>query len=178
MNNKEQIAVLQKEIDKDLSVITSIEYAIEMRTGKIDELKKESEIKPVFPDWGDRVDSSIWGIFGGKVTVVNFRTDIDSLREIGLTFYSKEGAEKELARKEARKFVIEAINKANKGDNGFKLDADNFCVISDRGRLCSDQWIGIQLIESVFYFRTNKGCVDALSAPEFLRAYKTMLGIN
>ena len=159
MRNKEKIAELGFKIE---AMEHKFNTSVGVLIGELEKLKKEDEVKPVFPD-------------GDTWYVNNTKTNAKSL---GLSAYSQQCLLHMIRKMEARAYVIEAINKANGGDNGFKSEGDNYCVVNEQGRLCCDQWVGMQFAEPSYYFRTKSGCIDTLKCDMFKDAYKTMLGIK
>ena len=160
MSNKEKIAELGFKIE---AMEHKFNTSVGVLIGELEKLKKEDEVKPVFPVNG--------AIYHG------YATSKDS-HKYGLTADDIDGSQRIKEWLEARAYVIEAINKANGGDNGFKSEGDNYCVVNEQGRLCCDQWVGMQFAEPSYYFRTKSGCIDTLKCDMFKDAYKTMLGIK
>jgi len=160
MSNKEKIAELGFKIE---AMEHKFNTSVGVLIGELEKLKKEDEVKPVFPP----------AKHGWRIAV-----NENTAESIGLTTYGQPSLRAMMKRMEARAYVIEAINKANGGDNGFKSEGDNYCVVNERGRLCCDQWVGMQFAEPSYYFRTKSGCIDTLKCDMFEDAYKTMLGIK
>ncbi len=163
-----EIERLEREIKEGLSLIDRIHSAIDDGIEKIGELKKEDEVNPVFPEDGQE---SFYVSPRGEYAA----------SKLGLSFYSqaaKDAGERWL---EARKYVIEAINQANGGDNGFKSGQCNFIITVDTTKdsdgeidSCNDY----QNAENAVYFRDEEGANKLFCDSEFMENYKTMLGIK
>ena len=80
---------------------------------------------------------------------------------------------------EARAFIIEEINKYNKGDNGFKHGEANGFIYYDHEEqdLCSDDIEDYQYYEGGFYFRGQTLASQALSCDKLRAAYLTFFGV-
>ena len=101
-----EIERLTRAIGEYNSLIDIHKKSVEECINQIAELKKADEVKPVFPD--DGIDCS-WLHIDSMKTAHNY----------GLTAETDEELTEIESRLEARKHIIEAINVANKGDNGF-----------------------------------------------------------
>lgn len=79
----------------------------------------------------------------------------------------------------ARVRIIEKINIANKGDNGFNAGKDNYyiCLAHEYGNARSELCIydigRAQSIEPMLYTRTYKAAQELLKDPEFCEDMKT-----
>lgn len=184
MSNKEKIE-LEKEITEGLSLIGRIDNAIERANDKLNELKKD-EVKPVFPVEKE-CDDYMWVVNRGDTNRVTnpLSNELPKLTKSGQTFRSCEDAERELSRMQARAYVIEAINRANGGDNGFKAGEINYLVCIDPSNGLG-AYHGINPSEDYSYlFVPNELYIRSVSEAKRLRAdeefvsnYKTMLGIK
>lgn len=171
-----EIEKLENNLNEYRKSYTGLGIAITLLDAKIDELKKEAEVKPVFPPDDQCVD--VWIItWNGKVTRENVSTDY-----AGRKFYSKEDAEKALASDKAKKYIIEVINKVNRGDNGFKPGENNYLITLGRNSHVSDyevdEFIDYQHCEDGLYFRSQALAVKAMENDEFFNKYRFMLGIE
>jgi hypothetical protein len=92
-------------------------------------LLAELEVKPVFP--GEGFSLLDYGYISSQCE------DLEEEALQGNTFETKELAEKESTRREAKTRVREKINLANEGDNGFGRGSDNYCIRynHDEGKL-------------------------------------------
>ena len=169
----EEINKLEKEITEGLQLIGRIDKAVAQANDKLDELKKEVEVKPVFGgdyyiDWSGGIQEKI-----GHTRY----TEIGAL--VGDLHPTEESAKVDFNRRKARAYVIEAINKANwnRGGSGFKRGGsvfDNYTYCCEFGNFCSNK---TQYLEPLLYVRSD--AVNTLSNnEEFKENYKTMLGIN
>ena len=121
MSDKDKIAELEKLIESSFEKFNEVVQAaredldelVNNCNSEIVELKKQDEVKPVFPDYVP-LETTF-------VMVANSDIGGAFAKEIGLTAHNEEGRMEICARLTARAYVIEAINKANKGDNGFKV---------------------------------------------------------
>ena len=181
MNNKEQIAGLEKTKVEMYESFKKAEEtyisALEVFNGQIEKLKKDDEVKPVFPE----VDG--WHIDNFSVYKTKESSShgfIMNLGLIGMTFNSEEDARAEVERMTARAYVIEAINKANGGDNGFKFCENNsFCEYCHHDEIFTvDDYEGVQSQDPWEYFRRNADAYELLKSDEFVAALKTVKGIK
>ena len=161
-----EIERLEREIKEGLSLIDRIHSAIDDAIEKVDKLKKEDEVKPVFP------------VVGAKY---HGYSDHEDAYKYGLTADDVEGSQRIKEWLTARAYVIEAINKANGGDNGFKSGQCNFIITVDTTKdsdgeidSCNDY----QNAENAVYFRDEEGANKLFCDSEFMENYKTMLGIK
>jgi hypothetical protein len=170
---KKQIDALQKRQTKNMETL------MKAFNDLVDEAKKKNEVKPVFPN-RDNWDGIIYGIESGVIDEIVWTDDVSKLLKYGLTFRTKEDAGKELKRQEARKYVIEAINKANKGDNGFNYGRGGYLL--EYGHR-SEKFImfhygNTQSGDDCEYIRTKEASENLLKDDIFIDAYKTMKGIK
>ena len=152
-----------EKVSKKLNTVSELlQQNISIVDSLIDEvaaLKKADEIKPVFPDDLDchwlHVD------------------DIETAHDYGLTAGSDEKCSEIESWLEARKYIIETINKANKGDNGFKPETANYYVYRERDTLSAYyDWNSdekIQKFEDKLYIRTSKEAARLVDDKEFTR---------
>jgi len=86
------------------------------------QLEKEDEIKPIFPIKGIH-----YVLHSDAAYSCTSTTTLPNAR-IGSTFYSTSAVIAETKRRQAEVRVREAINEANKGDNGFKKSGRNYFI--------------------------------------------------
>jgi hypothetical protein len=174
MSNKQKIARLEENIKLRESIIERYRREMEAKYEKLEQLKKEDEVKPVFPVnrscgdvWIADIDVTRAGCGGGLVS----RAAI-----VGKTFNSKDDADESVAISQARAYVIEAINKANNGDNGFKVGEDNYFYFYKHDM----QSLGWTAREDCQFLDSDLSCRDIslLDDAEFKDNYKIMLGIK
>jgi len=162
-----EIERLEREIKEGLSLIDRIHSAIDDAIEKVDKLKKEDEVKPVFPVNGSRYHGYIVG---------------DRAHRYGLTAYTTDGSEEITRRLEARAYVIEAINRANGGRGKFTVHDDNYYFVFSHARneLSYSNSVDVQELHDDFYINSSGEDEFArlLVDTDFKAAYKTMLGIN
>lgn len=139
-----------------------------------------SEIIPKFPNrknWS----GEIWLISYCKVVnaAMTKHCRIKELSLLGLTFYTKECADRALCVMSAKAYVVEEINKANGGDNGFKRGDFNVAIAFnyvDKCLIPHDPW-GLYVAESNLIIRDEKIAWSLIDNREFSVAYKEMLGL-
>lgn len=172
MSNKEKIAELENLISTGLDLIGVLNSKVNLADIEVDKLKKEDEVKPVFPDY---VHSETT-----YVMVANNDLGGSTAKDLGLTAYNEEGRLKIYEWLKARKFVIEAINRANGGDNGFKPDEENYCLLYSHSEQRTLDYINIdnQTQDNEFYFRDLTVMLKLGMCPNFITAFKTMRGIK
>ena len=148
-----------------MNKIEDLETRIKAMAAELAELKKETVIEPVFPKYGPRHRGY---------------SESDTAYKCGLTDYSVDGSSKIKAWLEARAFVIEAINQANKGNNGFKLGEPNNLITfnHDTGQFEQTHWGCLQGSEDCLYIRSIDIANNLLKCEKFQDAYKKMLGIE
>ncbi|GAF77495.1 unnamed protein product [marine sediment metagenome] len=154
-----------EELELKLTILTN-----EFAEYREQEAKVEREVKPVFPK------SDAWIVDIDCVRGDCGQTLVSRAAEVGCSFYSYDEADQAVARDVARAYVIERINEANKGDNGFKVGEDNYFYeysyesnSIDYGLSCD-----LQRLESDLYCRN----LSLLDCKVFRDAYKTMLKIK
>jgi hypothetical protein len=119
MNNKEQIAELEKSIDYCRRSIESQTETMNIESEQLKQLKKEAAVKAVFPSGPENNGGICYAYFKGAKRA----------SQLGLSEYGdKKNIEKWL---EARAHVIEAINQANGGRGKFEANDDNFYFTFD-----------------------------------------------
>jgi hypothetical protein len=136
MNEIEKFEIKINKIDETL---------IEMRV-ELAEMKKEDEVKPVFPTELDPIK--------GGVDIIHLNS-VEQAASMGLTGYGTLPIVEWLT---ARAYIIEEINKANKGDNGFKSEGENwyvYCGYDSVGRFFNPHLAERQSTESGMYFRAK-----------------------
>lgn len=105
-----KLKALEKEIDEGLALIGLTEKVVHRANDKLNALKKEQQDRPAFPN-RENWDGEIWRINNGEAIFSSTKLNhgwIKRLSELGLTFYSKAEAEKELERMEERACAIES----------------------------------------------------------------------
>ena len=164
--NKEILA-LEKEIAEGLSLIDRIDSTVNRARTKIEELKKESEVKPVFP-------------VGDDCAYYVSVTGPNQALKLGLSARNKTAQTYIIKWLEARAYVIEAINKANCGDNGFKIGEENNIINfnHETGELRRTDFSKFQIHENLLYIRSVDAALELLKNGVFVYAYKIMLGIT
>lgn len=171
MNDK--IKELESKIERMKS---DMEVIVKSYNDLMGEVKKESEIKPVFG--GNHMCD-----FLGVAYNVNELLSDDARKvatSAGLTFDSDELAIEDHERKKARKYVIEAINQANRGDNGFNRDIDNFLLEYNHigEKFDINSYVFVQSNDDYEYIRTEAAAQELLKDDKFVNAYKLMKGIK
>jgi hypothetical protein len=164
MNEIERLELINKSLV--VSRRTSSEL-IEINNEKIAELKKEAEVKPVFP-----VDRG----YDNKHDYLHIH-GYASAGMLGLSAYSGIKLKELIAWLEARAYIIEEINKANKGDNIFKYGKENWYIRYnyESEKLESFNLTFTQELESGFYMRERPS--DDFIA-ELIPHYKIVFGIE
>lgn len=164
MNNKEQIAKEKENIQYCKAAVESYTNTMNESLKNLERLEKDGEVKPVFPaNDGKGHDFVIVPNFGEGA-------------RMGLTARSEKECDRMIARMKARAYVIEAINKANGGLNGFIYGKDNY-FYTYRHQTESIDWLledANQQVESCLFCRN----LTLIDNEEFKSAYKTMLGIK
>lgn len=124
------------------------------------ELKKSDEVKPVFPKDGYRCD-----VNGQLIETIN-----SNYSAVGEVFNKAEEATGSHKRKKARKYIIEAINKANKGNNGFKARCFNFYIgfSHNANKLYITSNMVYQTGEGKFYIRKKSEAERLFMDDEFI----------
>jgi len=154
--------------------LEKLKQQIEEMKAEVERLEKESEkVKPLFPIVNCyKVESN--GMFG----LALFSVELASRQ--GSTAYTIEGAGKISEQRAARVRVLEAINQANKGDNGFKAGGFNtaYYYYHEANRLQEMPMHNIQEQECGYYFRKTSEAKRLASDPDFVKDWKLAKGIE
>jgi hypothetical protein len=176
--NEEQIAELEKSIDYCRRSIESQTETMNIESEQLKQLKKEAEVKPVFPNrencnetiYSFDVDSEAYEVCGAEDTV--------RLSKRGMTFSSSDCCMDGLDRARARAYVIEAINKSNRGNNGFNAGEKNYYFAWDGSAIDFGVEQSTVCCERALYVRSEIATRGLLASLEFCKQYKKMLGIK
>lgn len=137
------------------------------------QLDLEKKVKPLFPtkEQGAKyaVDS------GGNIFEVLAAPSntVASLAKQGRTFYTREDAEAFVIREQAKVYCLEAINRVNEGDNGFRSNYHNriifYCHHSAR---IESTYVDVHVAESSEYIRTEEGAQELIDDAKFVENFK------
>ena len=161
---------------------SKFETSVGVLISEIGKLKKSEEVNPVFPN-RDNCKSHVWGIANNVILPFpESYTDnwIDESSKLGMTFYSEREVYDDIDRKKAQAYVIEEINKANKGDNGFKPYEKNFHLSLSHGSREVEIYFmdNMQSLNDYEYIRSREAAKKLLKNDKFVDAYKLMKGIK
>ena len=171
MNEIEKLEDANKAIWLEISKLSN--QAVD-NVDRIADLKKEQEVKPVFPEAG--CGDFDWIIIERGETAFN----------LGMTAKDDDGITKIANQMKARKHIIEAINVANKGDNGFHTNNENWFIVIDHTNPSlitprKSAWLTprksawLQSFEPGFYMRERP---NADFIADLTPYYKTVFGIE
>ena len=161
------------ELENRLSEAKAKMDVLESMLSDIGEEEAEPEVKPVFPQQGVvlRAHCRVQGC-----------SRVPGYIKQGNTFYSCELSKKEAERRAAEVRVREAINIANKGDNGFKIGEHNYIASVDYSK-CAQLipcrvWIWEQQSYGWLYLRSSDDTEKLIRSPGFVSDWKLMMGIE
>jgi len=161
---------------------SKFETSVGVLISEIGKLKKSEEVNPVFPN-RDNCKSHVWGIANNVILPFpESYTDnwIDESSKLGMTFYSEREVYDDIDRKKAQAYVIEEINKANKGDNGFKVGISNYLLeyYHTLSVFSCEKYTYTQSNDDYEYIRSREAAKKLLKNDKFVDAYKLMKGIK
>jgi len=166
---KENVMRIQRQIDEIKTKLIELE----------EQLKVESEIKPVFPNNKNCICYIVNkdGCFQ-EYSESNCHQQQAAMQ--GGTAYSKEDAQEIINYRAARARCIEAINIVNKKDNGFKFNKDNYflhyCYLNKV--ICTAKENRFHSLDSWEYIRTEEAAKKLIHNPKFITDLKTVKGIT
>jgi len=163
MNEIEGVEALENENQSIELTIMRLQDDIVSNKNTIEELKKADEVKPMF---GEDCDY-----------IVCIQSTNDAVK-LGLCSKTQAGRNNILLWLEARKYITETINQANKGDNGFKPGEYNFYVYRNITVLTNKTTVNImydwdsvstaQRLEDKLYLRSSKEAARLVDDKEFI----------
>ena len=138
------------------------------------ELDKEEKVNPLFPN----TDDSYTVGADGTIYHLSIYFHGSRYRNQGNTFRTEDEAEKEVLRRAAMVRLLEKINIANKGNNGFITGKNNITLRldTDNGVLYSTIERTYRSVPSAFYFRKPPSAL--FRDKEFVEDYKLYLGVG
>lgn len=158
---------------KDLE---KLEQQLKDMQAEIERLKKADEkVKPLFPS------SNSYRVLGDGTYHLDDRLSANAghARQ-GNTAYTPNAAEKISLQQAARAYCLEAINQANRGDNGFKVDESNALHgwHHHEKKIMTDFEGSFQSEESGCYLRSGDEAERLQDNPEYVKNWKIAKGIE
>ena len=138
------------------------------------------EVKPLFPTKEQGAKYFIYGDGIHKVSENMTSNSITFYAKQGRTFYTLEDAEEFLKREQAKVYCLEAINRVNKGDNGFKCGQPNYYFEYKPHTDYIDVYSieSYQYLESNEYIRARKAAKELINDAEFVENWKVWKGVE
>lgn len=162
-----EINELRKQADEIMSKLKDVQR-------RLDEKIEESEkVKPLFP-----VGPNCFFVSGpGAIFLDEVGLSSSKHANQGRTSYTRKGAELIAKREAARARILEAINQANKGDNGFRIGGSfKITYNHSEGAFVVHKTIHLQAMPAEFHFRCGDDAKELLKDPKFVADYKLYLG--
>lgn len=140
------------------------------------------EVKPLFPtkEQGAKYIVDIDGRIRHVNDFFNCGDYSEYFAKQGRTFYTQEDAELFVRREQAKTHCLEAINRVNGGDNGFKADNHNHHIDykPQKNAIGVDSTATYLSLEPNEYIRTEEAAKELINDPEFVENWKIWKGVE
>lgn len=185
---REQIEVVQHYDNGGAMMVTELKSGIKMLAAGLvifDWINYDydiyEEVKPLFPT--KKQGAKYIVDIDGRIRHVNDFFNCGDYSEYfakqGRTFYTPEDAEAFVRREQAKTYCLEAINRVNEGDNGFKDDNDNYYIYFNINKGFG---VAVQAVTKILelneYIRTEDAVQELLSDAEFVENWKIWKGVE
>ena len=137
------------------------------------------EVKPLFPNKEQGAKYAV-NLAGLAFEILLMPNNVELAALQGRTFYTQEDAELFVRREQAKTHCLEAINRVNKGDNGFKYREPNYVFMYDHNEDCIEflKYLANQHSHLNEYIRTEEAAKELINDPEFVENWKCWKGVE